>query len=123
MPTRLAVRLSPHHAWFAARNAALLGKKEAALDLYAKAVSAHGGRPGRINTQILNEALLYAVGVGDKDAANGYWDKTFMLGLNQRPKRPLDSQELRRIAFGFEQMFAPQKAKDRIPPRVEIPER
>lgn len=108
------------HAWFAARHAALLGKKEAALDLYAKAVSGAWWQAGQNQHPILNEALLYAVGVGDKDVANGYWDKTFMLGLNQRPKRPLDTQEQRRIAFGFEQMFAPQKAKDRIPPPVEI---
>ena len=108
------------HAWFAARNAALLGEKGAALDLYAQAVSGAWWQAGRNQHPILNEALLYAVGVGDKDAANGYWDKTFMLGLNQRPKRPLDAQELRRIALGFEQMFAPQKAKDRIPPPVEI---
>ncbi|WP_026688040.1 ankyrin repeat domain-containing protein [Azovibrio restrictus] len=108
------------HAWFAARNAALLGKKEAALDLYAESVSGAWWQAGQNQHPILNEALLYAVGVGDKDAANGYWDKTFMLGLNRRPKRPLDTQELRRIAFSFEQMFAPQKAKDRIPPRVEI---
>ena len=108
------------HAWFAARHAALLGQKEAALDHYAKAVSGAWWRAGQNQHPILNEALLYAVGVGDKDAANGYWDKTFMLGLNQRPKRPLDSQELRRIAFSFEQMFAPQKAKDRIPPPLEI---
>lgn len=108
------------HAWFAARNAALLGKKEAALDLYAKALSGAWWRAGQNQHPILNEALLYAVGVGDMDVANGYWDKTFMLGLNQRPKRPLDTQERRRIAFGFEQMFAPQKAKDRIPPPVEI---
>jgi len=108
------------HAWFAARHAALLGMKEAALDLYAKAVSVAWWRAGLNQHPILNEALLYAVGVGDKDAANGYWDKTFMLGLNQRPKRPLDTQELRRIAFGFEHLFAPHKAKDRIPPPVEI---
>ncbi len=108
------------HAWFAARHAALLGQKEIALDHYAKAVSGAWWRAGQNQQPILNEALLYAVGVGDKDAANGYWDKTFMLGLNHRPKRPLDPQEIRRIAFGFEQMFAPQKAKDRIPPRVEV---
>ncbi|MBU1364152.1 MAG: ankyrin repeat domain-containing protein [Gammaproteobacteria bacterium] len=108
------------HAWFAARNAAMLGKKESALNLYARAVSGGWWQAGQNQHLILNEALLYAVGVGDKDAANGYWDKTFMLGLNQRPMRPLDTQELRRIAFSFEQMFAPQKAKDRIPPPVEI---
>ncbi|MFV5215228.1 ankyrin repeat domain-containing protein [Azonexus caeni] len=108
------------HAWFAARHAALQGQKEAALEHYAKAVSGAWWRAGQNQHPILNEALLYAVGVGDKDAANGYWDKTFMLGLNQRPKHPLDTQEFRRIAFGFEQMFYPQKAKERIPPPVEI---
>ena len=108
------------HAWFAARHAAMLGEKGAALKNYAKAVSGAWWRAGQNQHPILNEALLYAVGIGEKDAANDYWDKTFMLGLNQRPKRPLDNQELRRIAFGFEQMFAPQKAKDRIPPSLEI---
>lgn len=107
------------HHWFAARLAALLGKKEAALDHYAEAVSGAWWRAGPNQSPILNEALLYAVGVGDKDAANGYWDKTFMLGLNQRPKRPLDTQEKRRIAFGFERLFYPQKTKDRIPPPFE----
>lgn len=108
------------HAWFAARLAALLGQKETALDLYARAVSGAWWRAGQNQHPILNEALLYAVGVGDKDAANGYWDRTFTLGLNQRPKRQLDTQEMRRLAFAFEHMFAPQKAKDRIPPPLEI---
>jgi ankyrin repeat protein len=62
---------------------------------------------------------MYAVGVGDKNAANAYWDKTFMLGLNQEPKRPLDEQERRRIASAFEPCFQ-QKAKDRIPPPMEL---
>ncbi len=42
-----------------------------------------------------------------------------MLGLNRGPKRPLDEQEMRRIAFAFEKHFYPQKAKDRIPPATE----
>lgn len=104
------------HNWFSARHAALLGDKEAALRLYASAVSGAWWCAGPNQHPILDEALLYAVGVGDKDAANAYWDKTFMLGLNQGPKRPLDEQEMRRIAFAFEQRFSPQKAKDRIPP-------
>jgi len=108
------------HDWFSARHAALLGEKESALQLYASAVSAGWWRAGGNQQPILNEALLYAVGVGDKDAANAYWDKTFMLGLNRGPKRPLDDQEMRRIAFAFEQMFSPQKAKDRIPPPMEL---
>lgn len=108
------------HDWFSARHAALLGDKGAALRLYACAVSGAWWCAGPNQHPILNEALLYAVGVGDKDAANAYWDKTFMLGLNRGPKRPLDEQEMRRIAFAFEQRFSPQKAKDRIPPPMEF---
>jgi len=108
------------HDWFSARHAALFGDKETALRLYASAVSGAWWRAGPNQQPILNEALLYSVGVGDKDAANAYWDKTFMLGLNQGPKRILDEQEMRRIAFGFEQLFFPQKAKDRIPPTMEL---
>ena len=63
---------------------------------------------------------MYAVGVGKKVAADHYWDKTYLLGLNSGCKGPLDEQELRRLAFGFEKMFFPQKAKDRIPPRIEF---
>jgi ankyrin repeat protein len=108
------------HDWFSARLAALRGEKDVALTLYARAVSGAWWRSGPNQHPILNEALQYAVGMGDKDAANAYWDKTFMLGLNHGPKRPLDEQELRRIAFGFERLFHPQKAKDRIPPAMEF---
>ena len=108
------------HDWFAARHAALLGEKEMAVRLYASAVSGAWWCAGPNQHPILDEALLYAVGVGDKDAANGYWDKTFMLGLNRGPKRPLDEQEMRRIVTVFEQRFYPQKAKDRIPPPMEF---
>jgi len=108
------------HDWFAARHAALLEDKNTALGLYASAVASAWWRAGPNLKPILSEALMYAVGTGDKDAANVYWDKTFMLGLNRWPKHALDEQELRRIAFGFERYFHPQKAKDRIPPPVEL---
>jgi len=108
------------HDWFSARLAALQSKQEDALLLYEAAVSGIWWSAGPNHKPILNEALLYAVGVGDKVAAEQYWDKTFVLGLNRGPKRPLDEQELRRISFGFEKMFFPQKAKARIPPRVEV---
>lgn len=108
------------HDWFSARHAALLGDEKRALGLYGQAVSAAWWRSGPNQRPLLDEALQYAVGVGDKDAANAHWDKTFMLGLNHGPKRPLDEQEMRRIAFAFEQHFQPQKAKVRIPPPIEI---
>lgn len=108
------------HDWFAARHAALLGEKNTAVALYASSVSGAWWRAGQNLKPILTESLMYAVGISDKDAANAYWDKTFMLGLNRWPKRTLDEQEMRRIAFGFERYFHPQKAKDRIPPPVEF---
>lgn len=108
------------HDRFRARLAARVGKRDDALKLYGIAVDGMWWRAGRNQAPILKEALLYAVGVGEVDAAKCYWDKTFLLGLNRWPKRPLDDQERRRVAFAFEQVFAPQLAHDRIPPRVEV---
>jgi ankyrin repeat protein len=108
------------HDWLSARLAALEGEQDKALYLYASAVSSAWWIAGLNQHPILNEALVYAVGVGDKVAAENYWDKTFMLGLNKGPKRKLDKQELRRIAFDFEKKYYPQKAKDRIPPPTEF---
>lgn len=105
--------------WLSARLAALLEDRKTALQLYDSAVSGSWWSNGNNQCLILDEALKYAVGVGDKDAAKSYWDKTFMLGLNEGPKRPLDEQEMRRIAFAFEHCFPTLKAKDRVPPAVE----
>ena len=108
------------HDWFAGRLAAIRGREADAMAFYAKAVEGVWWFGGPNQLPMLNEALLYAVGMGDSVAAKHYWDKTFMLGLNRWPKRPLDEQERRRIAFSFERMFSPQKAKDRVPPPVEF---
>lgn len=110
------------HDWFSGRLAALQIKPDIARRLYAKAVAGAWWRAGPDQHPLLKEALLYVVGVGDKVAAENYWDKTFMLGLNTGSKRPLDEQEMRRLSFGFEKMFSPQKAKARIPPPVEMVE-
>ncbi len=53
-------------------------------------------------------------------AAKNYWDKTFVIGLNKWPKRELDEQEIRRISFSYERMFAPNLAKARIPSPIEV---
>ncbi len=108
------------HDWFAGRLAAIQGRQADAMAFYAKAVEGVWWFGGPNQLPMLNEALLYAVGAGDSVAAKHYWDKTFMLGLNRWPKRPLDEQERRRLAFSFERQFSPQKAKDRVPPPVEI---
>jgi ankyrin repeat protein len=104
---------------FSARLAAISSKEDEALRLYDKAVAGVWWLGGQFQHPILNEALLYAVGVGKKVSAEHYWDKTYLLGLNTAPKRQLDDQELRRIAFGFESLFFPLKAKAKIPPRTE----
>ncbi|HDR8982639.1 ankyrin repeat domain-containing protein [Burkholderia vietnamiensis] len=119
-PSTVRVSCGFFHDWFSARHVALLGDEKRALALYGKAVSAAWWRAGPNQRLVLDEALQYAVGVGDKDAANAYWDKTFMLGLNHWPKRQLDEQEMRRVAFAFERHFQPHRAKVRIPPPVEI---
>jgi len=107
------------HDGFKARLAAKLGRRYDALELYQAAVDGMWWRGGLNQGPILNEALLYAVGVGEVESAKRYWDRTFLLGLNRWPKRQLDDQERRRVAFAFEQVFVPQLAHDRIPPRVE----
>ncbi len=108
------------HDWFSGRLAALQGRVDDALRLYDASVEAMWWCGGPNQHPILDEALIYAVGVGDVTVAKRYWDKTFMLGLNRWPKRPLDDQERRRLAFAFEHRFHPQLAKDRIPPPMEI---
>lgn len=106
--------------WFRGRLEAVCGNEAAALSNYAAAVDGAWWKAGQNQHPILNEALLYAVGIGKKTVAEHYWDKTFLLGLNRWPKRPLDSQELRRLSLGFERVFAPLKAKERVPPAVEV---
>lgn len=108
------------HDWFAGRLAATQGRKADALAWYESAVEGVWWYGGPNQHPMISEALLYAVGVGDSIGAKHYWDKTFMLGLNRWPKRPLDEQERRRLALAFEHRFAPLKAEDRVPPPVEV---
>ncbi len=108
------------HHWLRGRLEAMRDNQEAALACYAAAAESAWWRAGRNQHPLFSEALLYAVGVGKKASAEHYWDKVHLLGLNRWPKRPLDSQELRRLSLGFENTFAPLKAKERVPPSVEM---
>lgn len=108
------------HDWFAARLAAISERQADAIALYKAAVEGVWWYGGQNQHPILDEALRYAVGTGHKVVADHIWDLTFLLGLNQGAKRPLDEQEQRRIAFGFEEMFHPLLAKARVPPPMEI---
>lgn len=106
--------------WQSARLAARLGEEESALDLYSVASRQAWWRAGQNQHAILHEALCYAAGVNNKVQAKRYWDKCFLLGLNKSPKRELDDQEMRRLSFEFERLFAPLKSKHRIPPAMRI---
>jgi hypothetical protein len=106
--------------WLSASLAANLGETDNALKLYATACHAAWWRAGQNQHPLIHEALCYAVGVGDQVQANHYWDKCFLLGLNEAPKRALDEQVMRRISFEFERLFASQKAKQRIPPAIRL---
>lgn len=103
-------------SWLLARLAANLEEKDKALELYAIACEQAWWRAGSNQHGILREALCYAVGMGDKVRAKHYWDRCYLLGLNNPPQQELDEQVLRRLSFEFERLFAPQKAKQRIPP-------
>lgn len=108
------------HDWFSARLAAIEGRESEASFLYEAAVEGAWWYAGPNQLPIISEALTYEVGVGKKSNVERYWDKTFLLGLNTWPKRPLDRQEIRRLSFGFERRFSPQKSKEIVPPRMEI---
>lgn len=108
------------HDWLRGRLSAMTGQEEDALALYARSVDAAWWCSGPNQRLLLKEALLYAVGTGAKVAAERYWDKIHLLGLNHWPKAELDGQELRRLSMAFEQMFEPQKAKSRVPPPMEV---
>lgn len=117
-----ATRAAHEHLWLglSARLAANLGEKEIALQRYAAACHTAWWRAGPHQHVFIHEALCYAVGVGEQIQANHFWDKCFLLGLNEAPKRALDEQEMRRISFEFERLFASQKAKQRIPPAIRL---
>lgn len=109
-----------YHHWYSARHAALRHDDKAALALYERAIDAAWWQAGPLQKPMLEEALLFAVGIGDLRAAAAWWDKTFMLGLNCGRKRDLDKQQRRRLSIGFERMFHPRKARERIPPLLRL---
>lgn len=120
MPSCFHERYPYIYDWLCAKHSALISKKKSARQRYAKAVSGSWWSAGNVQCSILEEALLFSVGIGDKNGANDYWDKTFMLGLNEGPKRPLDEQELRRLSMAFEYRFSPLKAHEHISSGIEF---
>ena len=115
-------RESIEHLWLllSARLEANVGDEDKALCLYADASRQAWWRAGRNQHVILHEALCFAVGTNNKVQAKRYWDKCFLLGLNKPPKRELDDQEMRRLSFEFQRLYAPKKSKYRIPPPIRF---
>lgn len=113
-------QLQYQHDWLAARLAAFTRPHHEAVTLYQRAIEQAWWRKGANQGALLTEALYFSVGVGDQHTAKHLWDKTFLLGLNRWPKRPFDEQQRRQLALAFEQRFKPMKAKDRVPPAVEM---
>lgn len=89
------------------------------MNFLGRAVDVAWWRTGPVQSELLDKALKYAVGTGDKVAARAYWDRSFMLGLNRGPKRELDEQQMRSLSLAFEHDFPHRKAKLRVPPAFE----
>lgn len=103
-----------------ARQAALAGRDNDAAKLYGQAVKIAWWRAGPRQQGLLRDALLHAVGIGRANMAQHLWDRIHLLGIAGWPKHELDEQELRRLSMAFESRFAPLKAKERVPPFMEV---
>lgn len=95
----------------AARLATLQKRPDQAARLYARAVQGSWWRAGPNQRGVLTEALLQAVGRGDRSAALAYWGRLGLLGMHEPTATRLDEMEWRRLAIAYEQAFAPLRAK------------
>lgn len=105
---------------YSAMYYARIESPDQAMAFYIKAVNGAWWRAGRRQQTLLRQALVYAVGIGDKVRAGHLWDKCYLLGLNRPPKKDLDQQELRKLSMAFEKMFYPLKSVYRVPPAFDI---
>lgn len=99
---------------YLARLAALRGDDEEASDKFRNSVSALWWRKGRRGVQIINSAMTFSVGIGDRANANRYWGMLSFLGQHRSSYFPLDSQYIRMYSVLFEQEFWPRKAKENV---------
>lgn len=98
------------HDRMAARLATWQQRPDEAARRYAQAVQGSWWRAGPNQRAILTEALLQAVGCGDRSAALVYWGRLGLLGVREPAAARLDEQEWRRLAIGYEEAFAPLRA-------------
>ena len=94
----------------AARLATLQKRPDQAARLYARAVQGSWWRAGPNQRGVLTEALLQAVGCGDRSAALAYWGRLGLLGMHEPTATRLDEMEWRRLAIAYEKAFAPLRA-------------
>lgn len=76
----------------AARLATLQKRPDQAARLYARAVQGSWWRAGPNQRGILTEALLQAVGCGDRSAALAYWGRLGLLEMHEPPATRLDAR-------------------------------
>lgn len=108
--------------WLTAWFAAMSEDHVEAQRLFRSAVDQGRWCAGPYQELMTSDALLHAVGVGQVVAAKHYWDELCLLGVNGWPPAvpELDDAEFRRLAIAFEARFPPLKAKERVPPAMEI---
>lgn len=96
------------HERLAARLAVWRQQPREAARLYAQAVRGCWWRAGPNQQGVLKEALLQAVGCGDRSAALAYWGRLGLLGMHAKYR--LDDMDWRRLAIAFEDEFQPLRA-------------
>lgn len=92
---------------------------EAAL-IFKAAVEKAWWVGGQQLNHLLRDALLHAVGNNMKVRAKYYWDRLRLLNSDNVLKEPLNDTEWRRLSLAYEATFYPCKAKERVPPKIEI---
>lgn len=95
------------HDRMAGRLATWQQRPDEAARRYAQAVQDSWWRAGPHQRAILKDALLQAVGCGDRSAALAYWGRLGLLGVREPAAARLDEQEWRRLAIGYEEAFTP----------------
>jgi len=103
-------------AWLAIVN----GKHDEAALTFKATVDKAWWCGGRQLHHLLRDALLHAVGNNMKVRAKYYWDRLRLLDADNVPDEPLNDTEWRRLSLAYEATFYPCKAKERVPPKIEV---
>ena len=101
------------HEFYSARLAAFVGSKKVALDLYQKAQEGSAWVGGSDQKLILDEALVYSLGVKHKASIKRYWDCYFLFEIKYGGKREISGEEEELYSEAFHRVF-PVQAEELI---------